>query len=275
MGGSRQPGSRCWPARGSARPYRSASRLPPRPQKTGRPRAERTPGTHTRSLKRLLRQGGYPVTRTGDYGKSSLNIQPHRAAVSGRWALYVAWRQAPRPELPDLFPRTAGSTPATSYWPIAIASGLRMPPQLSHLAAGAGPPCCLPADCPGSPARDPAEAWAGHIRSQAIHGVPAGEPTSFRAGLRDASEQGTNFRLPVPAVPAKCADRRKLASLRPPGDGLRVHAEHGRDLRRRQQRFSLGCACRHMYGLSSWTSTALLRCTSSWPRVEPAVDVPI
>jgi glycine cleavage system protein P-like pyridoxal-binding family len=28
-----------------------------------------------------------------------------------------------------------------------------------------------------------------------------------------------------------------------------------------------------VYGLSSWTSTAILRCSYVWLRVEPAVDV--
>jgi len=49
-----------------------------------------------------------------------------------------------------------------------------------------------------------------------------------------ALEQGTNFGLPVTTVPAERPDGAELSRLRPPGDGLRVDAEHRRNLGRRQ-----------------------------------------
>src|SRR5581483_5370892 len=79
--------------------------------------------------------------------------------------------------------------------------------------------------------------------------------TSLRAWLRDACQQCANLCLPIPAVTAKRTDGCELASLRPPRNGLGVDPEHRGDLRRREQGLSLGCACRHMYGLSSWTGT--------------------
>src|SRR5215470_6741403 len=83
---------------------------------------------------------------------------------------------------------------------------------------------------------------------------------SLRTRLRNAREQGADLRLAVPAVTAESADGRELASLGPSCDGLGIHAEHRGDLCRCQQRFSFGRACRHVYGLSSWTSTADLAC---------------
>src|SRR5215468_2263621 len=97
---------------------------------------------------------------------------------------------------------------------------------------------------------------------------------SLRTRLRNACEQGADLRLPVPAVTAESADGRELASLRPSGDGLGIHAEHRGDLCRCQQRFSFGRACRHVYGLSSWTSTADLASSRAWLLVEPVGDVP-
>src|SRR5579859_4932476 len=96
----------------------------------------------------------------------------------------------------------------------------------------------------------------------------------LRTGLRDAAEQCADLGLPIPAVAAQGANRRELAGLRPPRHRLRIHAEHRGNLGRRQKRFSFGCPCRPVYGLSSWTSTAILRFVASWLRVEPAVDVP-
>lgn len=53
----------------------------------------------------------------------------------------TAGRRAP-------FPPAAGSTPATSYWPFAVASGLRMPPPVLTPGERRGrPPLLLPAHC--------------------------------------------------------------------------------------------------------------------------------
>src|ERR1700678_2613829 len=89
----------------------------------------------------------------------------------------------------------------------------------------------------------------------------AGYRVLLHALLRNPREQCANLGLPVPAVTPERTDGGQLAGLRPPGDGLRVHSEHRRDLRWGKQRLGLGCACRHVYGLSSWTGTAILR---SW-----------
>ena len=83
--------------------------------------------------------------------------------------------------------------------------------------------------------------------------------SSFRTWLRYPREQGTDLGLPVPAVAAEGTDRRQLAGLCPACDRLGIHPEHGRYLCRREQRLGLGRACGHMYGLSSWTGTAILR----------------
>ena len=107
-------------------------------------------------------------------------------------------------------------------------------PERGLVTAGADPPSLLTEDC----------------------------ATSLRTWLRNAREQSADLRLAVPAMTPEGADGRELASLRPARDGLGVHAEHRGDLCRCQQGFSFGCACRHLYGLSSWTSTAILRCSS-------------
>src|SRR5229473_4073079 len=105
--------------------------------------------------------------------------------------------------------------------------------------------------------------------------APGSGQASLRALLRDPRQQGANLCLPVPTVTTERADGRQLAGLSPSSDGFRVHPEHGRDLCRCQQRLGLWCACRHVYGLSSWTGTAILRFVAVPGSVgEPAVDVP-
>src|SRR6516162_285252 len=88
---------------------------------------------------------------------------------------------------------------------------------------------------------------------------PLASPPSFRTRMRDPRQQSPNLRFAVPSVAAKSPDGRQLAGLGPACHRFGIHAEHRRDLRRRQQRLSLGCACRHWYGLSSWTSTGVMR----------------
>jgi hypothetical protein len=88
---------------------------------------------------------------------------------------------------------------------------------------------------------------------------PARDLVSLRALLRDARQQSADLGLPVPAVSPQGPDRRELPCLRPSRDRFRVHPEHRCDLGRREQRLGLGCACRHVDGLSSWTGTAILR----------------
>src|SRR6266496_3512490 len=114
------------------------------------------------------------------------------------------------------------------------------------------PPCSLvlPGD-PGLPPEPPLDPALGI--ALATHGAAACGECSFRARLRDPRKQGTDLGLPVAAVAAESPDGRQLSGLCPARDRLGVHAEHRRDLSRRQQRLSLGRACRHMYGLSSWT----------------------
>ncbi len=125
-------------------------------------------------------------------------------------------------------------------------------PRRGAIAAGADPPCAHTR--PPWPLRTPscAACMAGLIPR-----FPAW--VSLRALLRDASEQCPDFRLPVPAVPAKGTDGSQLPGLGPPRDGLRVNPEHGRDLCWGQQRLGLWRTCRHVDGLSSWTGTAILR----------------
>jgi len=111
----------------------------------------------------------------------------------------------------------------------------------------------------------PAPPWPLRTESCAAAGrayrLPPGSRRCvlLRALLRDTSEQCPDFRLPVPAVPAKGTDRSQFPGLGPPRDGLRVNPEHGRDLCWGQQRLGLWRTCRHVDGLSSWTGTAILR----------------
>src|SRR6516162_6318626 len=97
----------------------------------------------------------------------------------------------------------------------------------------------------------------------AASGAPRGllgvAAPSLRACLRDAREEGTNLRLPVPAVTAQGTDGGELACLRPPGDGLGIHAEHRGDLCRCQQGLGFRGTCGHEYGPSSRFSTAVMR----------------
>src|SRR6266566_1418521 len=148
-----------------------------------------------------------------------------------------------------------------------------MPPYAAHGHRGR-PPALLSLTLTTSrwppPARLPRAVTAAPALS-----APGNCQALLRALLRDAREQCANFSLPVPTVTAERADGRQLAGLGPSGDGLRVHPEHGRDLCWCQQRLGLWCACRHVYGLSSWTGTAILRFVAVPGSVgEPAVDVP-
>jgi len=94
-------------------------------------------------------------------------------------------------------------------------------------------------------------------------GAPCGHGRkSLGTLLRNTREQCTNFSLPVAPVSPQRADRRQLASLRPTCNGLGIDTEHRGDLSRRQQRLSLWCTCGHVCGLSSWTSTSILRSSS-------------
>jgi len=99
--------------------------------------------------------------------------------------------------------------------------------------------------------------------------APGGGRTLFRALLRYAREQGTNLRFAVPAMTAKCPDRRQLSGLRPAGDRLRVNPEHGCHLGRRKQWLGLWGTCRHFDGLSSWTQFRSCVCCVSWLHSEP------
>src|SRR5262245_65144733 len=63
---------------------------------------------------------------------------------------------------------------------------------------------------------------------------------------RDPLQQSTDFGLAVTTVSPKRPDRRQLSGLCPPSDGLRVDTEHRGDLRRREQRLSVGRACCHL-----------------------------
>lgn len=147
-------------------------------------------------------------------------------------------------------------------------------PPARHMATGVDPPALLP--CFVLLLAD---------RRQCVHHAPSRLPLApiapgsgqalLRTLLRDPREQGANFCLSVPAVTAERADGRQLSRLSPTGDGFRVHPEHCRDLCRCQQRLGFWCACRHVYGLSSWTGTAILRFVAVPGSVgEPAVDVP-
>src|SRR5690606_12066773 len=66
-------------------------------------------------------------------------------------------------------------------------------------------------------------------------------PPLLRALLRNPRQQSPDLGLPVAPVTAEGADRRQLACLGPPGDGLGVDPEHGGDLGGREQRLGLGC----------------------------------
>jgi len=93
-----------------------------------------------------------------------------------------------------------------------------------------------------------------------------GRQVLLRALLRDARQQSAHLSLPVPAVTAERPDRGELPCLGPSRDSLRIHPEHRCYLGRREQRLGLRCACRHCYGLSSWTGTAILRFVAVfWP----------
>src|SRR6266516_7167442 len=135
-------------------------------------------------------------------------------------------RQQRRSCVTSLLARLAGSTPAASAeallvtWPLIDGT-----PHSGTLAAGADPPVSLLPRLARS-----ACGWA-NPPNRALSCV-----TSLRPLLRDARKQRTNLGLPVPAVTPERTDGCQLASLRPPRDGLGIHPEHGRDLRRREQR---------------------------------------
>ena len=148
-------------------------------------------------------------------------------------------------------PATAGSTPAASSGNLTLPRFHEtVPPKCGTQAAGAEPPSV----CPHRPRRARERA-----RPRSTPRRDVGIRKSFRPLLRDTREQRTDLGLPVPAVTPERADGGQLASLRPPRDGLRVDSEHRRDLVWREQRLGLGCACRHVCGLSSWTGTSILR----------------
>ena len=73
--------------------------------------------------------------------------------------------------------------------------------------------------------RRPGPARPEEIDGEVSNGVP-----------RSTVDQTADLRLPIAAMAAECPDRGQLAGLRPTGDGLRVHPEHGRDLGRSQKR---------------------------------------
>ena len=130
-----------------------------------------------------------------------------------------------------------------------------MPRRGAFLAAGADPPlllahgrACARQCAPASPARL----------------APGSGQMSLRTLLRDTRQQSSNLCLPVSAVAAEGSDRRQLSGLGPPRYGLRVSPEHRCDLRWGKQRLGLWCTCRHSYGLSSWTGTAILRVLLCW-----------
>ena len=153
-----------------------------------------------------------------------------------------------------------------------------MAPPSRLMTADADPPhsycwLLLLADACGVQARGLHVADRGTIAAPAVVAHRA-RWVLLRTRLRAAREQGTDLSLPVPAVTAQGTDRREFAGLRPPRHGLGIHAKHRRNLGRRQKRFSFGCACRHVYGLSSRTSTAILRCGLPGSWMEPVVDVP-
>src|SRR5262249_38232554 len=103
--------------------------------------------------------------------------------------------------------------------------------------------------------------------------VAAGRPLTglascellFGTRLRDPREEGADLGFPVPPVAPQGPDRRQLAGVCPACDRCGSHGEHRCDLRRGKQGLSLGRACRHVYGLSSWTGTAILRLLYSAP----------
>src|ERR1700678_1360508 len=88
--------------------------------------------------------------------------------------------------------------------------------------------------------------------------------SSLGALLRNAREQCTNLSLPVAPVSPQRADRGQFPGLCPPCDGLVVDTEHRGDLRGGQQRLGLWSTCGHMFGLSSWTSVAILHLLFAW-----------
>ena len=69
--------------------------------------------------------------------------------------------------------------------------------------------------------------------------------SDFATLLRDTRKQCANLGLAVTTMPTERTDRRELAGLGPTSDRLRVNAEHGGNLSRRQQRFGIRGASGH------------------------------
>jgi hypothetical protein len=138
-------------------------------------------------------------------------------------------------------------------------------PSARRMAAGADPPVST---------SWPLRRTHHSARLPGAHGARRRSgPTPSAAAVSPRAERGPLS--PCTAVTTERPDGRQLAGLCPPGDGLWVHPEHCCDLCRRQQWLSLWCACRHVYGLSSWTGTAILRFVAMPGSIgEPAVDVP-
>lgn len=83
----------------------------------------------------------------------------------------------------------------------------------------------------------------------AAYGTSAGSETWGRRHLstlqRDPRQERLHLGLAITSVTAESPDRCQLSRLRPPGDRLRVNAEHARNLCRRQQRFRVGPLSAH------------------------------
>src|SRR3984893_7919809 len=156
---------------------------------------------------------------------------------------------------------------ASVTWNRTLASGLRESRSRRDPNASLGPTSFCRFFLPGARLSEHV------VAAPTARNAPGHGSMSLRALLRDTREQCADLSLPVPAVTAERTDGGQFPGLGPPRNGLGVNSEHSRDLRRCQKRLSLGCSCRHVYGLSSWTGTAILRCSFAWLRLEPAVDV--
>src|SRR5262245_11983807 len=133
----------------------------------------------------------------------------------------------------------------------APSGGIRQlrPPTWRPTATGADPPCPAFLFAAAKPRLGCPDARHGARYTRVL----------LRTLLRDPCQQGTDLCFPVPTVATQRPDGRQLARFSPTRDGLRVDPEHRCDLRRRQKRLCFWCSCRHVYGLSSWTGTAILR----------------
>src|SRR3954469_4442796 len=171
---------------------------------------------------------------------------------------------------------TASSAPATSAQdgPAVGAAGVQPADTTKAPPGRPGGACVVHLDM----TTPPVEAGGVVVLDRGL-GTPRKRKTACLGGrtrLRDAREQRTDLGLAIAAVTAERADRGELAALRPAGDRLRVNAEHGGDLGRRQQCLGvwgtgahrtvssrLELASRH--GACSETDSARCLLSPEWP----------